>query len=163
MFRLSGSRRIRNRVLVSPSLLDCSPVWERIDHPPPTGDPAAPLDYAASFDIQCLNCPTRVDEMLQFVVVVRNTSATAWPLLPLALSGRLVRADDHQPLSGFDIRVPLAHVLEAGGHTPLILTLKGPPVPGDYLLEVDMVHESVAWFSQTGRTAKGRFPLRVGQ
>ena len=128
-------------------------------HPPPTVDRAA-VDYAASFQIQCLNCPTRVNQMVEFVVDVRNGSATAWPIVPLALSGRLIRAVDDQPLSGFDIRVPLAHVLEAEGHSPLVLALKGPPVPGEYVLEVDMVHENVTWFSQTGRTARGRFSLR---
>jgi hypothetical protein len=152
---------IRNRVLVSPSVLDCSGTWERMLHPPPTGA-AASLDYVASFQIQCLNCPTRVNETMAFLVEVRNDSATAWPLLPLALSGRLLRAVDSQPLSAFDdIRIPLPYVLEAGGHTPLVLTLKGPEAPGEYVLEVDMVHENVTWFSQRGRTAKGRFPVRV--
>ena len=151
---------VRRRLIVSPSVLDCTPTWNRIRHPAPIGDAAVPLDYRVSFEIQCVNCPTRVNEGMQFVVQVTNTSTTTWPLLPLALSGRLVRADNGEALSGFDVRVPLGQVLEAGGTAPLVLALKGPPIAGEYVLEADMVHENVTWFSQAG-SARGRFPLRV--
>jgi hypothetical protein len=147
-------------VVVSPSRLNCSAVWNRLLHPP-HADAGAPVEYRVSFDIHCLNCPTRVNEIAQFVVNVRNASTRAWPLLPLALSGRFVRTDTGQALSGFDTRVYLGQVLEAGGETPLVLTLKSPEHPGEYLLEADMVHEHVTWFSQTGESSKARFPLRV--
>jgi hypothetical protein len=152
---------VRDRVIVSPSALDCTATWNRIRHPSPSGDAALPLDYRVSFESQCLNCPTRANEVIQFVVQVTNRSAGAWPLLPLALSGRLVRADNGEALSGFDVRVPLRQVLEAGGQAPLLLALEGPPAAGEYVLEADMVHENVAWFSQTGGSTRGRFPVRV--
>jgi hypothetical protein len=151
---------VRRRILVSPAGLNCAPTWDRLLHPLPASA-AMPVEYRASFEIRCLNCPTRVNEVAQFVVDVKNASARAWPLLPLGLSGRFVRADTNEAVSNFETRVYLGQVVEAGGTAPLVLALKGPAQPGDYVLETDMVHENVAWFSDTGQTVKGRFPLHV--
>ena len=34
--------------------------------------------------------------------------------------------------------------------TDMKMTVKAPQKPGDYILEIDMVHEGVTWFKERG-------------
>ena len=43
-----------------------------------------------------------------------------------------------------------------GNEVEIPLTVKAPGQRGDYLLEIDMVHEGVTWFYERGAT-----PLRL--
>ena len=43
-----------------------------------------------------------------------------------------------------------------GSEVELPLTVKAPEEPGDYVFEIDMVHEGVTWFYERGAT-----PLRL--
>ena len=49
-----------------------------------------------------------------------------------------------------DGRAELPRNVEPGEHIDINLDLKTPSTPGDYLLELDMVHESVTWFRDKG-------------
>jgi SAM-dependent methyltransferase len=53
-------------------------------------------------------------------------------------------------------------VLPQGGQSRVAITVKAPPVPGNYQCEVDVVHEGVTWFADRGSRA-WRKPLRVGR
>lgn len=55
-----------------------------------------------------------------------------------------------------DSRAVMNGDLAPGAETQMTLVVHAPPTPGEYTLEVDMVHEGVTWFSQRG----GR-PLRL--
>lgn len=49
-----------------------------------------------------------------------------------------------------DGRTALPHDLKRGDQVELALTVTAPKTEGDYLLEIDMVHEGVTWFYQRG-------------
>lgn len=91
-------------------------------------------------------------------VRVTNLSPEAWPSLGAAgprfqitlgnrwldAGGRLIKASD--------ARSPLPHDLGPSQSTELFLTIQLPPQPGDYVLELDLVQENVAWFAERGST-----------
>ena len=49
-----------------------------------------------------------------------------------------------------DNRAAMTADLPPGGETEMKLTVNAPLKPGDYTLEIDMVHEGVNWFSEKG-------------
>jgi hypothetical protein len=55
-----------------------------------------------------------------------------------------------------DNRAVLSADLPPGGETQMTLIVNAPRTPGDYTLEIDMVHEGVTWFSE-----RGARPLRL--
>jgi hypothetical protein len=40
--------------------------------------------------------------------------------------------------------------LPPGGEVEMTLTVNAPQTPGEYTLQVDMVHEGVTWFKEKG-------------
>ena len=53
---------------------------------------------------------------------------------------------------GDDGRSPLLADLAPGEETELSLTVNAPRQRGDYILEIDMLQETVAWFGTKGST-----------
>jgi uncharacterized membrane protein len=49
-----------------------------------------------------------------------------------------------------DSRAVLPHDLKPGEEAELTLTVTAPQEPGDYFIELDMVHEGVTWFYEQG-------------
>lgn len=98
-------------------------------------------------------------------VRVRNGGRGAWPGRPglrelslgnhwLDAQKRLVQLDDG--------RTPLGRDVEPGVAVELPLQVIPPRAPGQYVLELDLVQEGVAWFAQRRRLSRRRSrPLRV--
>jgi hypothetical protein len=59
-------------------------------------------------------------------------------------------------LNGLDGRTPLPQDLVPGAEVEMPLTVVAPPTRGNYVLEIDMVHEGVTWFWE-----RGAKPLRL--
>ena len=115
-------------------------------------DPAA---FKAS--IRVLEAPAQVigGDMLVIKALIRNTSKTTWPGEHRRRDGYLVRLGNHWTRSGKDVRfndarAALPQDLAPGEQVELSLELQAPWAPGRYELELDMVEEQVAWFSQRG-------------
>ena len=95
-------------------------------------------------------------------VVVKNAGARAWPALAGAGETYRVKLGNHwldregRTLVTDDGRAGLPYDLPPGAEAELLLTVTAPQTPGDYVLELDMVQEQVAWFA-----GKGSQPLRV--
>lgn len=93
-------------------------------------------------------------------VRVSNDSPHPWPraaLIRLAnhwrkATGELAVLDDG--------RTALPGTLEPGADAETTLTVQAPVSPGNYELELDLVQETVCWFSQRG-SATLRVPVRV--
>jgi SAM-dependent methyltransferase len=94
---------------------------------------------------------------------VRNDGDFAWPAglerRPVALgnhwldaSGALARRDDG--------RAALPRSVEPGDELELALEVTAPVRPGEYVLELDLVQEGVAWFAERGSTP-GRLAVVV--
>lgn len=105
-------------------------------------------------------------------VRVRNTSPETWPAAArcgarfLALSSRWLAPDGSwfpfadPERNGSQPRAALPRDVAPLEEFELALRLELPPEPGEYLLELDLVHEGVTWLSQRGM-ATLRSPFRV--
>jgi SAM-dependent methyltransferase len=125
---------------------------------------ALPQDaYRAKLD--CMDPPTTVNGGDQIVlgIVARNLSGHRWPAstngLGLAVANHWSTADGAQVVQD-DGRSFLSYDLPPGGSLTAHLTVTAPSEPGDYLLDLDMVHEGVTWFAQFGSSVV-RLPVTV--
>ena len=89
------------------------------------------------------------------LIRIRNDGDGAWgeqSLYPVRASYHLYRLDSGSPdLLAFDNpRTPLPHVIDPGGHATVAIPIRLPDEPGQYVAEVDLVHEGVRWFSECG-------------
>jgi SAM-dependent methyltransferase len=104
-------------------------------------------------------------------VRVRNAGSKPWPgatgerMLFLGNhwydgEGRLLVLDDGRAALGRDV--------DPADEVELDLTVTAPPEPGDYVLELDLVQESVGWFAERRKLSRrrsqtARIPVRVGE
>jgi hypothetical protein len=93
---------------------------------------------------------------------LKNTGAGAWPALAdgdgkfRLLVGNHWLRENNAPVLNDDGRSVLLYDLAPGEETEVPLTVTAPIAPGNYVLEIDMVQEGVAWFA-----SKGSKPLRM--
>jgi len=121
-------------------------------------DPLPDCGFAAEVRLEDVPREVEAGERIAVKLTVKNASTVTWPGSEGALlqivqggnhwldsEGRLVVADDG--------RTPLRDALVPGEETELALNIQAPAVSGEYLLEVDMVQEGVAWFKEKGSVA----------
>jgi SAM-dependent methyltransferase len=91
-------------------------------------------------------------------VSVRNSSARPWAAgsrddgcFRIQLGNRWLTADGHVLVAN-DGRTPLPHDISPDEMTTLFLEVTAPSVNGEYVLDIDMVQEHVAWFQEIGST-----------
>lgn len=70
----------------------------------------------------------------------------------LAAANRWMKPDGKTLVTNMDGRYGLGKDLKPGEVDDVPLQITAPKVPGEYLLEVDLVQEAVAWFSDKGST-----------
>lgn len=117
--------------------------------PRPVGMP--PDAYRA--DIRVIDgVPARMTTGAKAVahVEVRNASPDAWPEAGIRL-GNHWRDAAGQMVVQDDGRVALPRM--ADGSVRLELTVTAPSEPGQYICEIDLVHEGVCWFADRGSAA----------
>lgn len=91
-------------------------------------------------------------------VRVKNTSDTTWPMRGRAGDGiyQVNLGDRWMDGENKDVKVDerifLPRALKPGEEVELPFVMVAPAKAGDYNIEVDMVQEGVAWFSQKGAT-----------
>jgi hypothetical protein len=104
-------------------------------------------------------------------VKVKNTSDVMWwsrgaPVNPrsdnkfyLAAGNRWLKADGTLQ-TNMDGRYGIGKDLKPGEDTEVPLVITAPKDPGEYTLEVDLIQEQVAWFSDKGSpTAKAKITV----
>jgi hypothetical protein len=96
-------------------------------------------------------------------VRVQNTSDVLWKVrgcgddnkFYIAAGNRWLKAEGEQLVTRMDGRHGLPNNLKPGEEVEVPLQITAPGEPGEYILEVDLVQEQVAWFSDKGSpTAK---------
>ena len=112
-------------------------------------------------EIVALNPPAalRAGEKAEIRFKVRNLGDEAWPAVGTKNFRYQVNMGNRWMIGGTkldDNRAVLSGDLAPGAETQITLTVNAPRTPGDYTLEIDMVHEGVTWFSE-----KGAQPLRL--
>jgi SAM-dependent methyltransferase len=123
------------------------PAGVRIPPPLPLPEDA----FRASIAIKG-TAPRRLSalEQVRVRVHVRNASLHAWPA-----GSRLMLGNHWFDMAGHavafdDGRTELHEEFAAGAETTLELLVTAPPVPGRYVLEIDLVQEEVSWFAHRG-------------
>ena len=134
---------------------------------PSEADPRSVLPWSAlRADVEplCAELELAPGATATVPVRVRNRGDASWPAQherrPVRLgnhwldaSGTMLRLDDG--------RAFLPRDLAPGEQAELSLSVTAPEEPGAYLLELDLVHEAVAWFADRG-SPTARVPTRVG-
>jgi len=94
-------------------------------------------------------------------IQIRNASDTIWwargaqvntrpdNKFYIAAADRWLKADGSL-LTNMDGRYGIGKDLKPGEETEVTLQITAPKEPGDYTLEIDLVQEGVAWFSDKG-------------
>jgi SAM-dependent methyltransferase len=96
-------------------------------------------------------------------VLVGNAGDFTWPS---GLARRPVVLGNHwldgkgRVLMQDDARAPLPHSVDPGESVELSLAVAAPSLPGEYILELDLVQEGVAWFAERG-SRPARLAVRI--
>ena len=119
-------------------------------------------------EITVTNAPSKMksSETVMVDVTIRNLGDAPWPhvgdpghLYGVLLAYHWLNADGSPAV--FDgIRTGLPEDLRPGASVPVKASVQAPAGPGKYVLEFDMVQESVSWFKDRGAKAP-RFPITV--
>jgi SAM-dependent methyltransferase len=99
-------------------------------------------------------------------VYVKNASLEDWVQnsdAPIRVGNHWLAGDGKTMLIQDDGRGDLPRVLGPGEESLVYLTIRTPPRDGDYLCEIDLVHESISWFKDKGApTALLHFKISSG-
>ena len=85
--------------------------------------------------------------------MVKNLGNSTWPAVGTKDFRYQINMGDRWLAAGTrieDNRAVMKGDLAPGAETQMTLTVNAPRTPGDYVLEIDMVHEGVTWFSERG-------------
>jgi hypothetical protein len=105
-------------------------------------------------------------------VKVKNASDVLWyargavantapsNMFYLAVADRWFEADGEKLVTDMDGRYGLSRDLKPGEETEVPLLITAPKDPGDYILELDLVQEQVAWFHDKG-SGTARVKIKV--
>ncbi len=92
-------------------------------------------------------------EEFALTLMVRNASDHVWHqphVGPLAVGNHWLDAAGDLMLHQDDGRSPLLQVVPPDLEWPVLLTMRAPRDPGNYVVEIDLVHEGVSWFAHKG-------------
>jgi hypothetical protein len=119
--------------------------------------------------IQSINSPTelKTGESTTITVRVKNISGALWHAIGQNDGRYVVRLGNHwldvnsRRVIQDDGRTMLAFDLRPDAELELPLKITAPTVPGNYILELDMVQEGVSWFAdEESRTVRVKITVR---
>jgi hypothetical protein len=129
--------------------------------------PFPDYDYRAEITTDSEPAPMRAGERREMAFEVRNLGGAAWPArgdeqgrYQVNIGDRWLEAGTERVVNDLDARTALAADLPPAASVTLTLAVTAPPAPGDYVLEIDMVHEGLTFFREKGSTPL-RLPVRV--
>jgi hypothetical protein len=139
----------------------------------PAESPAALPDGAFKAEVTLIDPPAklRTGQKENLRVKIKNVSDVAWwarggPVntrpdnkFYLAAGNRWLKPDGSL-VTNMDGRYGIGKDLQPGEETEVPLAITAPKEPGEYTLEVDLIQEQVAWFSDKGSpTAKTKITV----
>jgi len=132
--------------------------------PAPTPRPAAIADdgYRVSLRVDQPVTRLTVGEKVTLLVRVVKLADAQWPARPgeLRIGNHWLEGQTGQMLVQDDGRVPMPVGLSTNQESIVKLEITAPGSPGEYVCEVDGVHEGISWFAHRGGTSL-RFPVIV--
>jgi hypothetical protein len=141
--------------------------------PQPPTEPAALPNNAFKATITLVDAPDklRAGQKETVRVKIKNNSDVTWwargaPVntradnkFYIAAGNRWLKADGGL-VTNMDGRYGISKDLAPGEETEIPLSITAPKNAGDYVLEVDLIQEQVAWFSEKGSpTAKAKITV----
>ena len=108
----------------------------------------------------------RAGEPADLKVKVKNMGTAAWPALTPGAKYRVALGNHWLDKSGKTVvlddgRADLPHDLKPGEEAEISIKVKAPQTPGDYVLELDLVHEGLTWFTAHGsQTVKSNIKVQ---
>ncbi|MEV4311412.1 class I SAM-dependent methyltransferase [Actinocrispum sp. NPDC049592] len=115
--------------------------------------------YRAHFEARQVPQRLAPGEQATFTVGVTNISEHRWQSAAVFQLGNHWLANGETVVRD-DGRAMLTHDVEPGATVELTITVTAPETPGAYELELDLVHELVTWWKDTGCETV-RFPVTV--
>jgi hypothetical protein len=114
-------------------------------------------DYRAGIGAPGAPTRLRAGERVELHLRVRNLGPVTWPahgdtrgMYQVNAGDRWLDREGRRVVNDLDGRTALAADLPPGGEAELLLPVKAPGEPGDYVLEIDMIHEGVTFFFEKG-------------
>ena len=127
----------------------------QVRRPPPQDVKAEPIvgPYGVRYEI--IRAPEIAipNETLGVALRVENRGFLPWPCTgdhPVNVSYHWLTSRHRRTLAE-GLRTPLARAVLPGDATTTHAVVKAPSSPGAYLLEFDLVHEGMTWFSEAGQ------------
>jgi len=121
--------------------------------------PFPDYDYRAEIEARDAPATLRAGERAQLRFRVRNAGGFTWPargdskgMYQVNLGDRWLDPKDGHVVNDLDGRTVLVADLPPGGEVEMTLPVRAPAAPGDYVLEIDMIHEAVTFFREKGST-----------
>lgn len=114
-------------------------------------------DYRAEIEAPGAPGTFRAGARVALSLRVRNRGPVIWPargdtsgMYQVNVGDRWLDREGKRVVNDLDGRTALAADLPPGGETELTLPVTAPKEPGDYVLEIDMIHEGVTFFHEKG-------------
>ena len=132
---------------------------------PPAG-PAVDAMFKAKITVSPLTFTALAGAEMRLAATVGNISSRVWPARSAASTRYKFRLGNHWLTTSGEMkelddgRTDLVEDLGPAAEVGLPLTVTAPAEPGEYILELDMVRENVAWFKDKG-SSPCRVPVRV--
>jgi hypothetical protein len=122
---------------------------------PGNANPLPDSAYKAAITLENPPRTLRAGEEASLKVKVKNIGNGTWPALVPGARYRVDLGNHWLDKNGATVtlddgRADLPHDLKPGEELELVLKVKAPKEPRDYILELDMVHEALTWFSAHG-------------
>ena len=117
--------------------------------------------------LRVLEVPLQLEPGQLFWPCVRVTNHSerticSAPPLPVNLSCHWLEKESRRMIIFDGMRTPIFPLLSSGGVSTVSMFLVAPETSGDYLLQLTLVQETVAWFEQIQPSVLEEFPVRVG-
>jgi hypothetical protein len=114
-------------------------------------------DYRAEIEAPGASTRLRPGERIELKLRVRNLGPVTWPargdthgMYQVNVGDRWLDREGVRVVNDLDGRTALAADLPSGGEMELTLPVTAPKEPGEYVLEIDMIHEGVTFFFEKG-------------
>lgn len=118
--------------------------------------------FSAALHLVNMPADVRPGQEINLDVRIENRSPVVWPSLPGPLGRYRInvanrwRSESGDIVTPDDGRCPIEYDVAPGESTSALLVVTAPLTDGRYELEIDLVQEDVAWFSE-----RGSLPLRL--
>ena len=136
-------------------LVEVVPSWQNKSGKAPTGLPLPDIAFNAGLSVTDRPGVMRANQQYPLRVSLRNQSPVIWPGQQPEWKFQITVADRWVTPAGVTVndvdgRVGLVHDLRPFETVELLLKVTAPAKPGDYVLQLDLVQEGVAWFGDRG-------------